>query len=99
MPPTLCEQGVKYYLRASLKEYHKMREKYTNHIFNISMFALFVIGTGIFLFVRYKGKLTPEEISEKERQKQEYIISKLQKLSAIKQNKNMITGLPLHYGV
>jgi hypothetical protein len=56
---------------------------------------LFMIVLFSILYYRYKGKLTPGEVTVKNRKKQEYIVSKLQQLSAIKQNKTMLTDLPL----
>ena len=93
--PILCEPGIKYFLRTSLKESHKFKERYINFFFNIGMLGLFVIVLFSILYYRYKGKLTPREIALKNRRKQEYIVSKLQKLSDIKKNNNMLTDLPV----
>ena len=40
--PILCEPGIKYFLRTSLKESHKFKERYINFFYNIGMFGLFV---------------------------------------------------------
>tara|TARA_Y100000996_G_C22240569_1_gene527525 strand:- start:315 stop:617 length:303 start_codon:yes stop_codon:yes gene_type:complete len=93
--PILCEPGIKYFLRSSLKESHKFKERYINFFFNIGMFGLFVIVLFSILYYRYKGKLTPSEIALKNRRKQEYIVSKLQQLTDIKKNNNMLTDLPV----
>ena len=96
--PTLIEPGTKHFIRGTLKQCHKFKEKYINTIFNISAFIALSATISIILWWRYKGKLTPHEIAEKNRQKQEYLVSKLQQLSAIREqnnrNKNMITDLP-----
>ena len=94
--PTLCEPGVKYFIGGSLKECHKFKEKHASMLFNIAMTFLLVAAVSGFLVYRYKGKLTPSEIAVKSRKKQEYIVSKLQMLSSIKQKKSqdMITNLP-----
>ena len=96
--PTLTEPGTKYFIQSTLKQCKKFKERYTNTIFNISAAIALCLTVSIVLWWRYKGKLTSHDIAEKNRQKQEYLISKLQKLSAIrkqqyKQN-NMITDLP-----
>lgn len=93
--PILCEPGIKYFLRTSLKESHKFKERYINFFYNIGMFGLFVTVLFSILYYRYKGKLTPGEIALKNRRKQEYIVSKLQQLSDIKKNNNMLTDLPV----
>ena len=96
--PTLIEPGVKYFLNGTLKECRKFKDNYISVIFNISMILLLFVLIGGFLMYRYKGKPTPAELELKNRQKQEYIVSKLQQL-AIEKKKNavnttMITGLP-----
>ena len=94
--PTLCEPGVKYILSCSLKESHKFKEKYMNYFFNVIMTVMFLsilFGT---LWYRYKICDTHEQLEINKRKKHEYILSKLQQLSAIKNtsNHNMITNLP-----
>jgi len=96
--PTLIEPGTKHFIRGTLKQCRLFKEKYTNTIFNISAFLVLCATIGLLLWWRYKGKLTSHDIVEKNRQKQEYLISKLQQLSAIRKQKNtdmnMITDLP-----
>ena len=94
--PSLCEPGVKHILSCSLKESRQFKERYTNNIFNITMLILFVGVLVGFLIYRYKGKATKEQIASNTRSKNEYIMSKLQRLSTIKEkrNKDMITNLP-----
>lgn len=93
--PLLCEPGMKYFVRSSLKESHKFKEKYINLFYNIVMCSMFMAVLFSILYYRFKGKLTPGEVAVKNRRKQEYIVSKLQQLSSIKQNKTMLTDLPL----
>ena len=61
------------------------------------MIVVFIVIVGGFLTYKYRGKPTPSELAIKNREKQEYIISKLQQLSDVrsKTNHDMITGLPL----
>jgi len=94
--PSLCEPGVKYFLNGSLKECRKFKERNMIILFNIGVFFVFITFITGFLVYKYKGKLTPSEISQKRRREKEYIISKLQQLATIKkvQNSNLITNLP-----
>lgn len=94
--PTLTEPGVKYFLNSTLKECHKIRMKFHNYIFNMGLFLLFIIVIGIILLCKYKGKLTPVEKYKKEKEKQEYILSKIQKFQIAKKqaHQELITGLP-----
>ena len=94
--PSLVEPGVRSFLGGALKECRKFKDSHTSLIFNVSMVILVVVVVGGFLTYRYKGKPTPEAISLRNRQTQEYLVSKLQQLSAIRhvKNENMITNLP-----
>ena len=96
--PSLIEPGTKYFIRGTLKQCRTFKEKYTNTIFNICATAALCATVSAILWWRYKGKLTAHDIALKNRQKQEYLISKLQQLSAIRKqqnkNANMITDLP-----
>ena len=84
--PMLTEPGVTYFLNATLKQCHTFKEKYQNMIFNI----------GLLLLYKYKGKLTPEEIEEKELEKKKYILSKIRNYqdAKIRSQQELITGLP-----
>lgn len=94
--PVLTEPGVKYWLTHTLKECRKFKDRNISIFFNISMLILFFVVVGGFLTYKYKGKMTPKEIAEKNRKKQEYIVSKLQNIALIKnkQSSTMITDLP-----
>lgn len=98
--PRLIEPGVKYFIKGTLKECKKFKQKYNNKITNIVLTLIIIVSFTLFLLYRYKGKITKEEIEQKNIKKQEYIISKLQQLSNYnknlnKNNNNMITDLPL----
>mgnify|MGYP003350336058 CR=1 FL=1 len=80
--PVLIEPGVRYFLSKSLEQCHKVKDYYHTRTFNFTMGLVFFICLGIFLYVRYKGKPTPEEIDAKKRQQQEYILSKLKMVNA-----------------
>lgn len=94
--PMLTEPGVKYFLNETLKQCHNFKEKYHNMIFNIGLLIAFFVILGIFLIYKYKGKLTPEEIEQKELEKKRYILSKIKNYqdAKIKAQQELITGLP-----
>jgi hypothetical protein len=94
--PILTEPGVKYWMSQSLKECRNFKDKNINFFYNIGMTILLVLGITIFLIFSYKGNITQVEINEKNKIKQEYIVSKLQQLALIKKQKSneMITNLP-----
>lgn len=94
--PILTEPGVKYFLNESLKQCHVFKEKYNNILFNIGLTILFFIILGILLLYKYKGKLTPEEIEEKETEKKRYILSKIKNYqeAKLRSQQSLITGLP-----
>lgn len=94
--PMLTEPGVKYFLNETLKQCHVFKEKHQNMMFNIVLFISFFILLGILLLYKYKGKLTPEEIEQKEVDKKRYILSKIRNYqdAKIKAQQELITGLP-----
>jgi hypothetical protein len=94
--PSLTEPGVKYFLNHALKQSHIIREKLHNSIFNIGMLILFILILGVILIYKYKGRLTPVEIAQKDKEKKQYILEKIKNFQIAKQraSQQLITGLP-----
>jgi membrane protein insertase Oxa1/YidC/SpoIIIJ len=94
--PRLVESGVKYFLNETLKQCHKFKQNLHNWMFNIGLFILFSFILVIILIYKYKGKLSPIEKQKKDREKQQYILSKIQKFQEAKKkaHQELITGLP-----
>jgi hypothetical protein len=94
--PILIEPGVKYFLNETLKQCKDFKDKYYNTIFNMSLGALLFLFIGLILIYKYKGKLTPSEKEEKNREKQQYILSKIKNYqdTKLRAQQNLITGLP-----
>ena len=101
MDNSLTEPYIKYYIRNTLKKCREYKEINVNIFFNIGMALLFVFIIGVFLYSKYKGRLTPYEIAERNKTKHEYIISKVIMFQHHKHNEKiengtMITNLPLY---
>jgi len=94
--PSLVEPGVQYFLGQSLKQCNIIRNNFQNTIFNVGLFIGFLFILGFFLVYKYKGKLTPVEMEMKNREKQQYILSKIQNFQESKRRaqQELITGLP-----
>lgn len=94
--PILTEPGVKYFINETLKQCHQFKEKYQNMVFNICLLIAFFIILGMLLIYKYKGKLTAEEIEQKEMEKKKYILSKIKNYqdAKIRAQQQLITGLP-----
>jgi hypothetical protein len=94
--PSLTEPGVKYFLHQTLKRCHVVKDKFYNSAFNIGLFIVFLIILGSILLYKYKGRLTPVEIERKNKEKQQFILSKIQKFQEAKRqaHQELITGLP-----
>lgn len=94
--PTLVEPGVKYFIRETLKKCHGYKETYKNQMFNVGLFVSMVVIVGIVLAYRYKGKPSPEEEAQKDREKKQYIISKIRNYQDDRKRaqQELITGLP-----
>jgi hypothetical protein len=94
--PKLTEPGVKYFLNQALKQSHIIREKFHNTIFNIGMLIFFILILGVILIYKYKGRLSPVEQANKNKEKQQYVLSKIKNFqqSKLKAHQQLITGLP-----
>jgi len=94
--PSLIEPGVKFFLNQTLQQCKEFKNKYNNIIFNICFFLLFVFTLGAILLYKYKGKLTPSEKKKQDRDKQQYILSKIKNFQDAKRiaHQELITGLP-----
>jgi hypothetical protein len=94
--PILIEPGVKYFLNETLKQCKDFKDKYYNTLFNVSLGIFFIILIMLILFYKYKGKLTPSEKESKNREKQQYILSKIKNYqdAKLRAQQNLITGLP-----
>ena len=67
--PKLIEQNIKYNINYNLKTIRNFKDKYITIFVNIFLFLILVISLGSFLYFKYKGKLTPEELHQKEQEK------------------------------
>jgi hypothetical protein len=94
--PILVEPGVKYFLNETLKQCHIIRNKFHNTIFNIGLLIGFLVVLGLILLYKYKGRLTKVELERKNKEKQEYILSKIKIFQNAKKraHQELITGLP-----
>jgi hypothetical protein len=94
--PTLIEPGVKYFLNQTLKQCHIIKSKFNNILFNLALFFCFLFILGGILIYKYKGRLTPVEKEQKNKEKQQYILSKIKMLQDSKRrvHQELITGLP-----
>lgn len=101
MDISLTEPYIKYYIKNTLKQCREYKDININIFFNISMAVLFIIIISVFLYTKYKGRLTLSEIEERNKNKHSYIISKLKMFQHHKHNEKiengtMITNLPLY---
>lgn len=94
--PSLVENGMKYFLNETLKNCHTFKKEYYNLLFNISIFIALLAALTCFLIFKYKGKPTPMERQQKDREKQQYILSKIKifKENRERMHQSLITGLP-----
>jgi len=96
MDPSLVEGGFKYFINESLRHCKKIRQEYINNIFNISLFLFLIIGIILLLYFSYKGKLSEEELKERERKKEQYILTRIKNYQDDKRrnSQKLISGLP-----
>lgn len=93
---SLVEVGFKHHLIENLKNCKKIRQLYTNNIYNIGLFMCLVVFLLLFLFIKYKGRLTEEEIKRRNKVKEQYILTRIKNYQddRRKNSQNLITGLP-----
>jgi hypothetical protein len=94
--PALTEPGVKYFLHHTLKQCQIVKNKFHNFVFNIGLFIAFILILGLILLFKFKGKLNPVELEKKNKEKQQYILSKIKNFQQAKRlaHQELITGLP-----
>jgi hypothetical protein len=94
--PHLTEPGVKYFLNQTLKQCHIIKNNFHNTVFNIGLLIAFLLVLGLILLYKYKGRLTDVEKEKKNKEKQQYILSKIKNLQEAKRkaHQELITGLP-----
>ena len=94
--PRLIEPGMKYFIKESLKNCHNFRNNYNNYVINLILFFVFLLILGMFLYIRYKGKLTPLEKENKLNEQKHYILSKIKQLQDVRRQKSqeLVTNLP-----
>jgi len=94
--PLLIEPGVKYFLHQTLKQCHIVKDNFHNMVFNIGLFIAFLLVLAFILLYKYKGKMTLVEIEQKNKEKQQYILSKIKNFQQAKRiaHQELITGLP-----
>lgn len=67
--PSLVEPGIKTFSIKALRECHQFKQKHYNTIFNICAGLVLIVILGILLYLKYKGKMTPEEKKKHENKK------------------------------
>jgi uncharacterized membrane protein YciS (DUF1049 family) len=94
--PQLTEPGIKYFLNETLKQCHIYRSNYINTLINVGLFIGFLIILGAILLYKYKGRLTKVEKEKKDKEKQQYILSKVKQFKEAKRtaHQELISGLP-----
>ena len=94
--PKLVDYNIKLLLNNSLKTVYNYKKDLYNDFLNYFLLFVFFLALTIFLYFRYKGKLTPEELYRKQNEKRVYVLSKLQQLNNIQnsQKNRLITNLP-----
>jgi hypothetical protein len=92
----LVEPGIKYFLHETLKKCKDYKEKYNNYLYNAGLFIFFILILGAILLYKYRGKLSTEEMQQKDREKKQYILSKIKNFQDAKRiaHQELITSLP-----
>ena len=94
--PLLIEPGTKYFLSATLKKCNIKKRKNDRFYFNVILLSIFIIVILSFLIYKYKNKPTTDQIQQKNREKEIYILSKVRNVIERKEKEQteMLTNLP-----
>jgi len=94
--PSLVEPGVKYFLGETLRNCKSVKNKYYNFLFNLSIFVLFFVTIGGFLYYKYLNHNNSEERENNKKQTEEYMLNIVHKIQTENRYKNgsKITDLP-----
>ncbi len=94
--PLLVEPGIKYFLHETLKKCKEYKEQYNNYLYNAGLFIFFTLILGAILLYKYRGKLSTEEMQQRDREKKQYILSKIKNFQDAKRiaHQELITSLP-----
>lgn len=94
--PILVENGFKYFINESLKNCKKIKQEYFNNLYNAGLFLFLVVLIFLILFVKYKGRLTKEEIKKREKVKEQYVLERIKNYQDDKRrnSQKLISGLP-----
>lgn len=92
----LVHPDFQKYTISQLKASHDYKIKYFAFLYNLAGFLILIFLVTVFLFSRYKGKLTNREKAEKLQQQSDYIWTQIKKIEHIRndQNHNLITDIP-----
>ena len=90
-------------MELTLKNCRQLKDSYTTVAVNVGLTVAFIVVIGSFLYYKYKGKPTREEVEQRKRQGQEYVMKKLGTHVATRQmlsnksnnDSSVITGLPM----
>ena len=96
MDPNLVEHGFKYFLNNTLKKCKIAKFEYMSNLYNWGLLAFLCLFISGFLFFKYKGKISDEELQERERKREQYILSRIKNYQDEKRrsSQRLITGLP-----
>ena len=94
--PSLIEPGTKYFLKETLKNCRKKKNKYYSELINLGLFCFFFVLFGGIIYYKYRTRPDDESRKKKQHLKQTYILSKIQSLTdkVHKKEENRITNLP-----
>jgi len=94
--PILTEPGMHYFMRETLKQCRDRKAIIYTRISNLLLLMAFLLVLGLFLYYKYKGRMTPEEKKKRLLDQEKYILEriKITRNKAKKHQNLIITDLP-----
>ena len=93
--PNLTEQGVKYWLKETLKVNNAQKKKAFSFRINIYATVFFLAVFAFLIWNKKDRSLSDDEKRMKAAADRSFILSKLNQYAALRRNNGLITNLPL----
>ena len=92
----LTEPGIRDYCLASLHACKDAKLRYYTKVVNLSLLTAFVVGGGLILYFKYKGRRTPLEKKQKEEVDRLHILNRIKQIQIDKRKDTnlIITDVP-----
>jgi len=95
MLPHLIDNQIQGFISETLNSCHARRVSIYYYVLNLGIVTFFVLFVGIFFYMSYKKRLTPEEKYLRSIRDREHVLNKIRIYQQEQEKINSLTSLPL----